>query len=62
MNPPMDSSSAVQGVADAMSLADHRRHSLRGCGFFTVRHSRIAFQRGYWDKLSFLKLHGLTIE
>ena len=32
---------------------------LRGCGFFHVREGRIAFQRGYWDKLSFLKLHGL---
>ena len=35
---------------------------LRGCGFFTVRDGRIAFQRGYWDKLSFLKLHGLPIQ
>jgi ketosteroid isomerase-like protein len=34
---------------------------LRGCGFFTVRAGRIAFQRGYWDKLSFLRLHGLPI-
>lgn len=35
---------------------------LRGCGFFTVRGGLIAFQRGYWDKLSFLKLHGLPID
>lgn len=35
---------------------------LRGCGFFTVRDGRIVFQRGYWDKLSFLKLHKLPIE
>jgi ketosteroid isomerase-like protein len=35
---------------------------LRGCGFFTVRDGRIAFQRGYWDKLSFLRLHGLPIK
>jgi ketosteroid isomerase-like protein len=34
---------------------------LRGCGFFTVRDGRIALQRGYWDKLSFLRLHGLPI-
>ena len=27
-----------------------------------VRDGLIAFQRGYWDKLSFLKLHGLPIE
>ena len=37
-------------------------NGLRGCGFFTVTEGRIAFQRGYWDKLSFLKLHGLPIE
>ena len=32
---------------------------LRGCGFFHVVDGRIRFQRGYWDKLSFLRLHGL---
>lgn len=32
---------------------------LRGCGFFQVIDGQIAFQRGYWDKLSFLRLHGL---
>ena len=35
---------------------------LRGCGFFTVEDNRIVFQRGYWDRLSFLKQHGLPIE
>ncbi|HGM7312221.1 TPA: nuclear transport factor 2 family protein [Stenotrophomonas maltophilia] len=35
---------------------------LRGCGFFTVEEGLITFQRGYWDKLSFLKMHGLPIE
>lgn len=35
---------------------------LQGCGFFHIRENRIAFQRGYWDKLSFLKLHGLPIK
>ncbi|WP_412069536.1 SgcJ/EcaC family oxidoreductase [Rubrivirga sp. IMCC43871] len=34
---------------------------LRGCGFFHVVDGRIAFQRGYWDKLSFLRQHGLPI-
>ena len=32
---------------------------LRGCGFFRISHGKIAFQRGYWDKLTFLNLHGL---
>jgi limonene-1,2-epoxide hydrolase len=34
---------------------------LRGCGFFRIENGRIAFQRGYWDRLSFLKLHGLPV-
>ena len=34
---------------------------LRGCGFFQVRDGLIRFQRGYWDKLSFLRAHGLPI-
>ena len=34
---------------------------LRGCGFFHVKDGVIEFQRGYWDKLSFLRLHNLPI-
>lgn len=34
---------------------------LRGCGFFQVINSKIVFQRGYWDKLSFLRMHKLPI-
>ncbi|VVS91987.1 nuclear transport factor 2 family protein [Desulfoluna spongiiphila] len=34
---------------------------LRGCGFFHVVEDKIVFQRGYWDKLSFLKAHNLPI-
>src|ERR1022692_4651186 len=34
---------------------------LRGCGFFHVIDDKIAFQRGYWDKLTFLRLYGLPL-
>ena len=34
---------------------------LRGCGFFQIIDGKIKFQRGYWDKLSFLRQHGLQI-
>lgn len=34
---------------------------LRGCGFFQIQNDKIVFQRGYWDKLSFLKQHNLPI-
>lgn len=34
---------------------------LRGCGFFLVVNDKIMFQRGYWDKLSFLRMHGLPV-
>jgi limonene-1,2-epoxide hydrolase len=35
---------------------------LRGCGFFRIRHDKIAFQRGYWDRVSFAKTHGIPLE
>ncbi len=34
---------------------------LRGCGFFQTSNGKIVFQRGYWDKLSFLRAHNLPI-
>lgn len=36
-------------------------NGLRGCGFFRIESDLIVFQRGYWDKLSFLKLNNLPI-
>ena len=33
-------------------------NGLRGCGFCQIKNDRIKLQRGYWDKLSFLRLHG----
>jgi limonene-1,2-epoxide hydrolase len=36
-------------------------NGLRSCGFFHVVDGKIAFQRGYWDKLSFLRLQGLPL-
>ena len=35
---------------------------LRGCGFFHIVNNKIVFQRGYWDKLSFLKQNNLPKE
>jgi limonene-1,2-epoxide hydrolase len=35
---------------------------LRGCGFFHVVGGRIRFQRGYWDKLTFLRSQGLPFD
>lgn len=34
---------------------------LRGCGFFHVVDGEIVFQRGYWDKLTFLRMQGLPL-
>ncbi len=34
---------------------------LRGCGFFHVVEGKILLQRGYWDKLTFLRQHGLPV-
>ena len=53
---------AIHDAGDVIALEWRDPYGVRGCGFFTVRDGRIAFQRGYWDKLSFLKAHGLPIE
>ncbi len=34
----------------------------RGCGFFNIVDEKIVFQRGYMDKLSFMKMNKLPIE
>jgi len=34
---------------------------LRGCGFFQLAENKIKFQRGYWDRLSFLRMHNLPL-
>lgn len=39
----------------------HDPLGLRGCGFFHVVGGLIVFQRGYWDRLTFLRQHGLPI-
>lgn len=36
-------------------------NGLRGCGFFRIDDGLIALQRGYWDKLSFLRAQGREI-
>lgn len=53
---------AIHDAGGVIALEWRDPLGLRGCGFFTIRDGRIAFQRGYWDKLSFLKAHGLPIE
>lgn len=34
---------------------------LKGCGFFQIENNKIKFQRGYWDRLTFLRMHNLPI-
>lgn len=35
---------------------------LRGCGFFRTAEGRIAFQRGYFDRLSFFEAQGIPLD
>lgn len=49
------------GPADGHPPTGRRLDGFRGCGFFHVRDGRIVEQRGYWDKLTFLKGHGLPV-
>lgn len=52
---------AVHVAGDVVTLEWRDPLGLRGCGIFTIRDGLIVFQRGYWDKLSFLRMHGLPI-
>ena len=36
-------------------------NGLRGCGFFNIVGGKIKLQRGYWDKLSFLRQHNMPL-
>lgn len=53
---------ALHDAGDVAALEWRDPLGLRGCGFFTVRDGQIIFQRGYWDKLSFLRMHNLPIQ
>jgi steroid delta-isomerase-like uncharacterized protein len=39
-----------------------RSYTLRGCGFFRVKHGLIQDQRGYWDRATWFGQIGLPIE
>ena len=52
---------AIHEAGDVAALEWRDPLGLRGCSFFTVRDGKILFQRGYWDKISFLKMRGLPI-
>ena len=49
---------AIHEAGDVAILEWRDPLGLRGCGVFTVRDGLIAFQRGYWDKVSFLRCTG----
>ena len=53
---------AIHEAGDVVALEWRDPLGLRGCGFFTIRDGAIQFQRGYFDRLSFLKMHDLPIE
>lgn len=52
---------AIHEAGDVVALEWRDPLGLRGCGFFTVVAGRIVHQRGYWDELAFLRMHGLPI-
>ena len=53
---------AIHDAGDVIALEWRDPLGLRGCGFFTIKDGLIAFQRGYWDKLSFLRIHNLPLD
>jgi len=53
---------AIHEAGDVVALEWKDPLGLRGCGFFTIKNGLITFQRGYWDKLSFLRIHNLPLD
>ena len=53
---------AIHEAGDVVALEWKDPSGLRGCGFFTIKDGLITLQRGYWDKLSFLRLHNLPLD
>lgn len=43
----------IHEAGDVAALEWLDPSGVRGCGFFTIRNDKIAFQRGYWDASSF---------
>lgn len=43
----------VDGKVGILEWKDPK--GLRGCGFFWIEQGKIEYQRGYWDKLSFMQ-------
>ncbi|MGV3662727.1 MAG: nuclear transport factor 2 family protein [Prosthecobacter sp.] len=35
---------------------------MRGCGFFQTEDGKIRLQRGYWDMLTFMKVHEAPVD
>jgi steroid delta-isomerase-like uncharacterized protein len=38
-----------------------KKFTLRGCGFFYIPNGKIQTQRGYWDKISWMKQIGIPV-
>jgi limonene-1,2-epoxide hydrolase len=53
---------AIHEAGDVVALEWKDPLGLRGCGFFTITNGLITLQRGYWDKLSFLRIHNLPLD
>lgn len=53
---------AIHEAGNVVALEWKDPKGLRGCGFFTINDGVITLQRGYWDKLSFLRLHNLPVD
>ena len=49
---------AIHDAGEVIALEWRDPQGRRGCGFFTIRDGLIAFQRGYWDRLSFTTNRG----
>lgn len=48
--------------SEVQAVTEGKPFQFRGCGFFQVIDGKIRFQRGYWDKHSWYKQVGLSLD
>ena len=59
----MGNSQVIQNAARVCNDPVRKRVSQSGRSAFCIqRYGKIVFQRGYWDKRSFLRMHNLPVE
>jgi limonene-1,2-epoxide hydrolase len=48
------------GNVGILEWKGNEQKPLRGCGFFWIENDKIIYQRGYWDRMTFIEQQKVT--